>query len=100
MLFRSGLQADVIVQSGRSDPPVRLRIRMILEKDRMHWKMVGMEPSQGGSDEYLIPEDLWLARDHDPVFSKEFASELEAACQSPSPSLDGTASGEVGTPSK
>jgi uncharacterized protein YecT (DUF1311 family) len=83
----NGPEADMIAQSGRSDPPVRMRVRMSLAKNGLHWKMVGMEPSQGGSGEYLIPEDVWLHSTFEHVFSEEFATELKTACEGPSPSL-------------
>jgi uncharacterized protein YecT (DUF1311 family) len=85
-----GLEADVTAQSGRSDPPVRMRVRMSLAKNRLHWKMVGMEPSQGGTGEYLIPEDVWLSSTFESVFSEDFAAELETVCEGPSPSLANT----------
>ena len=83
----NGLEADVTAQSSRSDPPVRMRVRMSLAKNRLHWKMVGLAPSQGGTGEYLIPEDVWLSRTFERVFSKDFAAELKTACEGPSPSL-------------
>lgn len=74
-------------QSGRSDPPVRMRVRMSLAKNSLHWKMVGMEPSRGGTADYLIPEDVWLSSTFERVFSKEFEAELKTACDGPSPSF-------------
>ena len=83
----NGLEADATVQSGRSDPPVRMRVRMSLAKNTLHWKIVGMEPSHGGTGEYLIPEDVWLTSTFEPVFSEDFAAELKTACERPSPSF-------------
>ena len=82
-----GLEADVTAQSSRSDPPARMRVQMSLSKNRLLWKMVGMEPSQGGTGEYLIPEDVWLSRTFERVFSKDFAVDLKTACEGPSPSF-------------
>jgi uncharacterized protein YecT (DUF1311 family) len=86
----SGLEATVIAESSRSDPPVRLHVRMGLEKNRLHWEVISAEPSEGGSGEYLIPADVWLTRTLEPVFSDEFAAELKTACESPSPAFPTT----------
>jgi uncharacterized protein YecT (DUF1311 family) len=95
----NGPQAEVIVESGRSEPPVHLRVQISFAKEQLHWKIVGAEPSHGGSGEYLVPEDVWLRRDDEPVFSKEFAAELKAACESPSPSFSDSPSNQPGSPS-
>jgi len=82
-----GVEANVTAQSSRSDPPVRMRVQMSFAKKKLPGKMVGMEPSRGGTGEYLIPEDVWLSSTFEPVFSEDFAAELKTACEGPSPSF-------------
>jgi hypothetical protein len=79
----TGPEADGVVQSGRADPPVRLRVQLSLVKDRLHWKTVGLEGNDG---DYLIPDDVWLSRERDAALAKD--ADLEAACQKPVPSFN------------
>jgi hypothetical protein len=68
--------ANIVVESGRAGPPIRVRAELTMEKGRLQWRRL-----ENPSGDYLLPLSIQLTKSrHGTLLTPVFQQKLKAAC--------------------